>query len=55
MAQSKRVGTRRLGWCLDGLHEACIHITPNMGLVCACECHDTPTNTQPTDNDPISC
>lgn len=54
MAQSKRIGTRKLGWCLDGFHTACVHITPNMGLVCACDCHDTPNPNPPT-NDPVSC
>ena len=54
MAQSKRVGTGKLGWCLDGLHTACVHITPHLALVCACDCHDTP-NTNPPTNDPVLC
>lgn len=47
---TKRVGTRKLGWCLDQLHDRCPHITPNLGLICACDCHDTPPQTggQPT-------
>lgn len=40
MANTKREGTRKLGWCLDGLHETCIHITPHTQMVCACECHE---------------
>jgi hypothetical protein len=39
MATTKRVGTRKFGWCLDGLHHKCIERTGS-GYTCGCECHE---------------
>ena len=56
MSLQKRRGTDRLGWCLDGLHHKCPHITPNLRLRCGCPCHsDTPAPAHGSPSEPIRC
>lgn len=56
MTTPRRRGTDRLGWCLDGLHDRCPRITPNINLRCGCPCHtDTPVPAQEGPTEPLTC
>ena len=41
MTSSKRAGTGKFGWCLDGLHDQCVVWFTNSDRRCACTCHDS--------------
>lgn len=56
MTTPRRRGTDRLGWCLDGLHDRCPRVTPNINLRCGCPCHtDTPVPAHEGPSETIGC